>query len=155
MALSASGATRTTVASARAPLAGRGAGQRRRGVAVEAQAVGEDEAAAAADAPGIADRHVARDLAHGGAAEHDRFDGEQPGRRRDVGGKRALQRRAVEEDGLLRQPVERRAIGDGEGGVDRGVAAAAPVDALGRLAGDRGCGVWPDARPTRRSGRRR
>ena len=75
-------------------------------VAVETDAVGKDQPAAAADAPDVVEARFAHRLAHGGAAEHDRLDRKQPAGFVDVGGEAPGQAGAVEEDRLLGQPVE-------------------------------------------------
>jgi hypothetical protein len=74
-------------------------------------------------------------LARGGAAQHDHLAGEQGTPRLDVGHRAALEPCALEDDGLLRQPIERRALAHAHGDVDGTMAAAlgGAVDLLGRL----------------------
>ena len=48
---------------------------------LQPQVVGEHQPALAADAPAVAERPLAHDLVHGGAAQHHRLDGEQAGAR--------------------------------------------------------------------------
>src|SRR5215510_11762240 len=80
-------------------------------VAVEANGLGEDQPAAAAQAPAVDEFAPLHALAHGGAAEHDDFAEQKRGAfgkinidpARDFGG--------VEQDGFLRQPGQTSAIG--------------------------------------------
>ena len=90
---------------------------------IEAQIVGEEQLSAAADAPAIGEEAGADRLAMRGAAEDDGFDEKQFGVRREVRLEPARQPSAVEEDRLLRQPVEARAFADGQAGRDLGRAA--------------------------------
>jgi hypothetical protein len=96
------------VARARAPFRWRdrgGAGD----VAREAQRLGVDEAALAADAPVVGEMAARHGLAHGGAAEDQGLEQRQAGVRGHVGVEAALQAACVEQDRLLGEPVEGRA----------------------------------------------
>ena len=87
-----------------------------------------------------------KSLARGGAAQHDHLAGEQRAARLDLGHGAALQPRALEHDGLLRQPFQGRPLGDAHRDIDGAMAAAlgGPVDLLGRLGGGDGRGARPD-----------
>ena len=113
----------------------RGLGEPRRDRALEPHGLGIDELAAAPHAPAVGQRALLDRLAHAGAAEHDGL-GEKQLR---VGRERHLDRTRhacpVEQDRLLRQPGERRAIGDIELHVDDRVRPERAVDLLGRRRG--------------------
>ena len=101
---------------------------------IEAQIVGEEQLSAAADAPAVGEEAGAHGFAMRGAAEDDGFDEKQLGVRREIGLEAARQASAVEEDRLLRQPVEARAFADGQAGRDLGRAAGRAVDSSRRPA---------------------
>ena len=92
-------------------------------------------------------RPAGEGLARGGAAQHDHLAGEQRAAGLDLGHGAALQPRALEHDGLLRQPFQGRPLGDAHRDIDGAMAAAlgGPVDLLGRLGG--GDGRRPPAPP--------
>ena len=79
---------------------------------IEAQIVGEEQLSAAADTPAVAEEAGAHSLAARCPAEDRRLDDEQACARSEIGVQAAGQAGAVEEDGLLRQPVEARALAE-------------------------------------------
>ena len=72
--------------------------------AVEAHAVGIDDAIAHEDAPLVVKKAVLDGLTHGGPSEDDGFAGEQPGCWVEPRLETPPEPAAVEKDGLLRQP---------------------------------------------------
>ena len=106
------------MAKARAPRSVAGPAAARGEVARGAERLGVDEPAAAADAPLVGERAGRDPLAHGGASEHQRLEREQAGVGGHIDVERAVEPSAVEEDRLLRQPVERRAGPEVEPGLD-------------------------------------
>src|SRR5690606_26910554 len=118
-----------------------GAVEQRQAVALlgfggEGGGFGVDEAAVAADAPGVAEAGAAGAFAHGLAAEQHRLDGAQAGVGREVDLEPAVEPRVFEENGFLRQPVEPGAGAGGEAGGDAGIGAGRAVDALAGLGGE-------------------
>ena len=112
------------------------------------EGVGEDEAAVAAHAPGVAAGAAAHVLAHGSAAEDQRLDGEEGGvaRHGDLGA--AVEPGPVEQDGRLRQPGEVRGLADIEADPDGGLAVEGAVDLLGGGGGDGGAAPGGEATST-------
>ena len=122
----------------------RGAGGRPGEVAGDPERLGVDEATVAADPPLVGDRAGSHRLAHGGAAEDEGLDRGQAGVAGEIDLEAAFEPRGVEEDRLLRQPVEPGAGPEVEAGLDPGGAARRAVDALGRLGGGGERGAGPD-----------
>ena len=121
--------------------AGGGAGD----VAVEPERLGVDQAAIAADAPVVGERARGHRLAHGGAAEHQGLERGQAGVGGQVDLEAAGEPGAVEQDRLLRQPVEAGAGAEAEAGLDPGGGAGRAVVALGGLGGGDQCAPAPAA----------
>jgi hypothetical protein len=84
-----------------------------RNTAVKSHAVGEDKLPGTTDAPAVSETAFIHRLARGGAAEHHRLRHDQ----RTAGGERdidaALEARAVEQDGFLRQRGKTRVAAGG------------------------------------------
>src|SRR3984957_341320 len=113
-------------------------------LALDAQRVGPGEPTAAAHRPGVEQQARDESLARGGAAQHHHLAGQQGAAGLDLGHGAALEPCALEDDGLLRQPVEGGVLAHAHGDVD-GAMAAAPggaVDLLGRLGGRDGGRLW-------------
>ena len=128
--------------------------ERFRDRAFEAERVLEDQAAGATDGQAIAQESRAHLLAHRAAAEDDRFECQKGGTWREVDRERTVERGTIEEDGLLREPFERRSGADEEMVAQlRGRAIRrGAVEALGRLAGDGGGGAFLEADRDARAG---
>ena len=128
--------TISTVAIATPPLATAGCADARRDRAVEPHGLGIDEPAVAPHAPAIDQRACCtvspmpvrpNTMPRPGTAAH-------PSASVDLDARD--EPRAIEQDGLLRQPGERRAGGDVELHVDRRVRPERAIDLLGRRRGD-------------------
>ena len=106
-------------------------------------AVVQQRFAVAGYADEVAQSPLPYPLAHGGAAEDQRFDAQEPRFLGQVNLEAAVDGALVEQDGFLRQPLEGGALGDGQAGADvgRGVGRACAVEAFGGLGGDGGLGV--------------
>ena len=129
---------------------GRASSQR----ALQPDVLGEHEPAVAADAPAVRKRPVSQRLAHRHPAENDAFDQCQPGIAGTARPRAAPEPGAVEQDLLLRQPVEPAPASSDEPDLDLCVGSVRAIDLLGRLRGQRGRGAGADARPRRSCGRR-
>ena len=102
---SASGATCRTVAKAR------GAAEQRQAVTLvrigaECRGFGVDQATVAANTPVVAEAGAASILTHRLATKQDRLDGGQRGAFGEIDFEPAIEPGALEQDGLLRQPVD-------------------------------------------------
>ena len=113
-------------------------------IALEADGVGPDQPAVDAQHPGVAQRAMAQPFAAGAAAEENRLDAEKARARREVDLDAPSQPRAVEQDRLLRQPFEPRALAATKVRDDLGVLAGGAIDFLGRRRGDRQRGAGLD-----------
>ena len=145
-AASASGATCTIVATARAPSAIARPLQRRRHVALQPDRIVQQQSPASPHLDDIAQRCPFDHLAHRGAAEHQTFHAEKPRVLGKFDAQMAAHGAAIEQDGLLWQPLGRAALrhGDPRAHARRGTARQRSIEPLRRLRRDRRARLRPD-----------
>src|ERR1700737_1628501 len=115
-------------------------------LAFDPQRVGPGEPTGAAHRPRVEQQARDEAFARSGAAQHDHLAGQQGAVGLDVGHGAALEPCALEDDGLLRQPVERGALAHAHGDIDGAMAAAlgGAVDLLRRLGRRHRCRAGAD-----------